>query len=255
MVHHIQVVNSKYCFPFFFLSNTYAKHVRQLNKIWGTVWRKSSDSNSALSTFVSRALLPKQLQQPWGSRLVPGLYMCMSPAFAAHHQAPTPPLLPADSPSSTWAPAAYKHHLPVCTQPWGVILQQPWAISPARVHWWLWEHWDPALLQASAFWEKHRVQRRWKFPSRETHRIRLMFFQQRGYLDRVLWPEHCSGSCVALQDKDSSVISASTTSCCSTQWVVVQLQQGQFFLWKSAARQTTGCDAYFSHPAFVTTIY
>lgn len=132
----------------------------------------------------------------------------------------------------------------------------PWAISPAHVHrgkgWCLWEHWDPALLQASTSWEVYRVQQHRKFPSRETHRIRLMFFQQRGYLAKVLWPEHCSGSCVALQDKDNSVISASTTT---STWVVVQLQRGWIFVWKSAAKQTAGCDAHFSHPTFVTTIY
>lgn len=115
MVHHLQVVNFAYCFPFFFLSNTYAKHVKQLNKFWSTVWRQNSDSNSALSTFVSRGFIPKQLQQPRGSRLVAGLYLCVSPAFAAHDQAPTPPLLPAGSPASPWAPAAYRHHLPACT--------------------------------------------------------------------------------------------------------------------------------------------
>lgn len=96
----------------------------------------------------------------------------------------------------------------------------PWAISPAHVHrgkgWCLWEHWYPALLQTSISQEIHRVQWHRKFPSREAQRIRLTFFQQRGYLDRVLWPEHCSGSCVA----DNSVISASTTT---STWVVVQL--------------------------------
>lgn len=141
----------------------------------------------------------------------------------------------------------------MCTQPWGVILQQPLGHQPC-----------PFFIVARAGGcgstgtrprcrhprEIHRVQGHRKFPSRETHRVRLTFFQQRGYLDRVLWPEHCSGSCVALQDKDNSVISASMTT--STQGAV-QLQRGQFFVWKSAATQTTGCDTHFSHTTFVTT--
>lgn len=71
---------------------------------------------------------------------------------------------------------------------------------------------------------KYRVQQHRKFPSRDTHRIRLTFFQQRGHLDRVLWREHRSGSCEAF--KDNSVISASRTT--STR-VVVQLKRGLFF--------------------------
>lgn len=131
----------------------------------------------------------------------------------------------------------------------------PWAISPARVHggqgWQLWEHWDPAQLQASTSWEIQSAAATGNFLPGRPSGLGWPFSGREG-----TWIGCCSLSTAlgALWPCNTKTILSSLPAWSPT-GVVVQLQRSQFLVWESTAEQTTGCDTHLSCPTFFTTIY